>query len=240
MPQPLTPRQTAAAVVLCLAALVAGCASAPIAAPAEVPPWQVPAAALGTQRLYRVAYSGKEGQGSFRLTLHLTTPDRYQVRAVDPVGRALWTLDVEGERGLFLDHRSRAYCVFTGRFDISGVPLAPFPLMSLPALLVGRVPAEPASSPRTSGSEIVFEDAGGRRWRAVLARGEVARWTVWEGEEPAYWWARRDGWAILSDRREGAQVRWREVLAEPLAGEPQPAVPPEGYRVADCHTAAGV
>ncbi|MGH9361964.1 MAG: hypothetical protein ACRD2T_08600, partial [Thermoanaerobaculia bacterium] len=128
--------------MLLAAAFFSNCAGgglAPAHAP-ETPPWEIPAAALGSQRLYRVSTSGAQGEGSFRLSLLLAAPERYQARAVDPVGRALWTLDVEGERGLFLDHRSRAYCVFAGRFDISGVPLAPFPLVSLPALLLERVP----------------------------------------------------------------------------------------------------
>ncbi len=232
MPSRSPLRRVVAAAAL---ALAAGCSSVRTAAPGDVPAWQIPASAVGSQRLYRVAYSGTEGEGGFRLTLVLVAPDRYQVRAVDPVGRALWTLDAEGERGLFLDHRSRAYCVFAGRFDISGVPLAPFPLMSLPALLLGRLPAEPAAPPRQSGNEIVFEDAAGRRWQATVAGGSVERWTAWEGEEPAYWWARRDSWSILSDRRQAVQVRWREVLSEPLVTPPPPLVPPEGYRAGECH-----
>ncbi|HEX5758285.1 MAG TPA: hypothetical protein VF121_03745 [Thermoanaerobaculia bacterium] len=159
------------------------------------------------------------------------------MRAVDPVGRALWTLDVQGTRGLFLDHRGRAYCRFEGRFDISGLPLGPFPLLSLPALLLERVPGEPAAPPRQSGREVVFEDAARRRWTATLQGGQVASWTVWEGEEPAYWWVRREGWAILSDRRQGAQVRWRLVVAEPLAEPPAPLAPPQGFRPGDCRPA---
>jgi hypothetical protein len=224
-------RRAAAAALLVLAS---GCASARTAAHPDTPAWQIPASAIGSQRLYRVGYSGAQGEGAFRLTLLLAATDRYQVRAVDPVGRALWTLDAAGPRGLFLDHRSRAFCVFAGRFDISGVPLAPFPLMSLPALLLGRLPAEPAAPPRQDGAEIVFADAAGRRWQATLANGAIVKWTAWEGEEPAYWWARRDNWAALSDRRQGVQVRWREVLTEPLVTPPAPLVPPEGYREAAC------
>lgn len=219
--------------------LLAGCAGAgpaPVHHP-ETPVWEIPAAALGSQRLYRVTTSGTQGEGSFRLSLLLASPERYQVRAVDPVGRALWTLDVEAERGLFLDHRSSAYCVFEGRFDLSGVPLAPFPLMSLPALLLERVPGEPAAPPRQSGREVAFADAGGRRWTATLDGGRVASWTVWDGETPAYLWVRRGDWAILSDRRQGVQVRWRQVLSEPLAAAPAVLAPPEGFRAGDCRPA---
>jgi hypothetical protein len=227
------PPSAAPAVVL--AALLAGCATARPPAAADAPPWQIPASAFGTQRLYRVSTSGAQGEASFRLTLLLAAPDRYQVRAVDPVGRALWTLDVAGPRGLFLDHRARAHCVFEGRFDLSGVPLAPFPLVSLPPLLLGRLPSEPAGEPRGSGAELTYEDAAGRRWQAILdPAGALVAWTAWEGEEPVYWWSRRDGWAILSDRRRGVQVRWRETLVEPSVMAAEPLVPPAGYEPVDC------
>ncbi len=245
MPPLWIPRRlvAAAAVLPWLALLaaphLAGCATARPPAAADVPPWQIPGSAFGTQRLYRVSTSGARGEASFRLTLLLAAPDRYQVRAVDPVGRALWTLDVAGLRGLFLDHRARATCVFAGRFDLSGVPLAPFPLVSLPPLLLGRLPADPAGTPRRDGAVVTYRDAAGRRWQATLDDGAVATWTAWEGEEPVYWWTRRDGWAILSDRRQGAQVRWRETLTEPFATPPEPLAPPEGYRPADCGAAAG-
>ena len=68
------------------------------------------------------------------------SPARYQIQAADPLGRSLWSLDVNNADGLWLNHHSRNYCQFEGRFDVSGVPLGPFPLLSLPSLLIGRVP----------------------------------------------------------------------------------------------------
>jgi hypothetical protein len=42
------------------------------------------------------------------------------------------------------------------------------------------------------------------------------------------------GEAVLSDRGRGIQVRWRELVVEPLVSEPPaPAVPPD-YREVDC------
>ena len=94
------------------------------------------------------------------MTLRLASPARYQIQAVDPVGRSLWGLDVNAERGLWLDHRNKAYCPFEGRFDVSGVALGPFPCSSLPSLLMGRCRPSPPSrrSRRARGREVEFRD----------------------------------------------------------------------------------
>ena len=203
-----------------------------------LPAWQIPADALGTQRLYRISYSGPEGEGSFRMTLRLAALERYQVQAVDPVGRSLWSLDVAAGRGLFLNHRARTACVFQGSFDLSGVPLGPFPLLTLPALLLGRVPSEPmppTPPPQQHGREITFHDAQDRTWSVVTgAGGVVERWTLSESGAPTVWWFRRDDWAILSDRVREVQVRWREVLAERLGKELAALEVPPGYREEAC------
>jgi hypothetical protein len=198
----------------------------------------MPQEAYGSQRLYRVTYSGPEGEGAFKVTLRLVSPARYQIQAVDPLGRSLWSLDVNAAAGLWLNHRSHTYCRFEGRFDVSGVPLGPFPLLSLSSLLIGRVPAEPAPGSPTAeprGRELDFKDAEGRRWTGTLGEGgEVLSWTLSEGSTPKVWWMRRDDWAILSDRERGIQVRWREVLRENLDREPPPLTPPAEYKQTPC------
>jgi hypothetical protein len=185
-----------------------------------------------------VSYSGPEGEGSFRVTLRLASPARYQLQAVDPVGRSLWGLDVAHDEGLWLNHRSRSYCRFEGRFDLSGVPLGPFPLLSLPSLLLGRVPAEPAagsSAPQLRDRQFEFRDASSRLWAGTLnEEGRILNWTLSEGSTPKVWWMRRDDWAILSDREREVQVRWREVLRENLDREPPRLEPPAGYREVPC------
>lgn len=197
--------------------------------------WEIPAAALHTQRLYRIHYSGPEGEGSFKVTLRLSSPERYQLQAVDPVGRSLWSLDVTHSRGLFLNHRNRTSCVFEGSFDLSGVALGPFPLLTLPSLLLGRVPATPSEPPQPHGSQVSFLDGAGRVWTAVLGGDGVVRsWTLAEGGAPSIWWVRSDDWAILSDRERNVQVRWREVLREPVEGEPAALEAPSGYRAGPC------
>ncbi|HEV8579278.1 MAG TPA: hypothetical protein VGX68_09350 [Thermoanaerobaculia bacterium] len=184
-----------------------------------------------------MSYSGPEGEGSFRVTLRLASPARYQLQAVDPVGRSLWGLDVSNDAGVWLNHRSRTFCLFEGRFEVAGVPLGPFPLVSLPSLLLGRVPAEPAagSAPTRRGQQFEFRDVSHRSWAGALGQdGLVLSWVLSEGSTPKVWWVRRDDWAILSDRERSVQVRWREVLRENLEREPQRLEPPAGYREIPC------
>jgi len=225
---------------LVIAALVAACSGThrPRLASDGAAPWQIPPAAFGSQRLYRISYSGPQGEGSFRLTLRLADAERYQVMAVDPVGRALWSLDVDADRGLWLDHRNRGFCTFNGSFDVSGVPLAPFPLLSLPALLLGRLPAEPVAAPQVKGRDLSYRDDMDRRWTARLEGDQVESWTLWDENQPTVLWLRRDDWAILSDRAAGAQVRWREVLAERLAKAPAALAIPAGFEEEDCEASA--
>jgi len=220
-----------------LASTLPGCAGRPAPAVPGVPasaPWEVPASALGTQRLYRVGYDGPEGEGSFRITLRFATPERYQLQAVDPLGRALFTLDVAAGEGLLLNHRSRSYCRFTGSFETESLPLGPFPLVALPTLLLGRLPAAPAVSPAL-GRNLEFVDSAGRTWTvAVDPAGAPLSWSLRDGETPSVWWARRDGWSVLSDRGRGVQIRWREVVVEPLPGGITRPEVPAGYREGAC------
>jgi hypothetical protein len=225
-------------------------------ADAATPPWQIPPSALGTQRLYRVSYDSGDGGGSFRLSLRVASPERYQVRAVDPVGRSLWTLEVAGEEGLWLDHRAGAACRLAGRLDVAAGQLTPFPLAAVPALLLGRLPEAPAGPVEAIGDEdsavvnaepaareprggrIAYHDALGRRWVAVLEDGVPRSWSMSEreGQAPGLWWLRRGGEAVLSDRVRGVQLRWRESLTEPLGGGlAAPAVPADFTEV-PCET----
>lgn len=183
-----------------------------------------------------MSYAGPEGEGSFKVTLRLASPVRYQVQAVDAVGRALWSLDVSNDEGLWLNHRSRTYCTFEGRFGLAGVPLGPFPLLSLPSLLMGRVPAEPAGPlEKPVSREISFRDTADRQWAVVAGEdGVIESWVMSEGKTPQVWWMRRESWAILSDRERGVQVRWREVLREELDREPARLELPAGYRLVPC------
>ncbi len=213
--------------------LAAGCAGAP--APRPLPagtlaPWEIPQAAYGSQRLFRVSYSGPEGEGSFRVTLRLVSPARYQIQAVDPLGRSLWSLDVLNDSGLSLNHRNRTVLhVRRALRDLRGAARA------LPAAVAPRrsssrrVPAQPAAASATAqprGRMFDFYDEAKRHWYGNLGEdGQVLSWTLAEGSTPKVWWMRREDWAILSDRERGVQVRWREVLRENLDKEPPVLAP---------------
>jgi hypothetical protein len=263
---------------LLLVALAAGCATVPRAAPrlpgaaaptpaAAAPPvWQVPAAAYGSQILYRVAVSGAEGEASLKLTLRLAAPERYQAEAVDPLGRAVWGLDVEGDRGIWLDHRGHTWCRLGGALDLAFLPLGPLSLAALPPLLLGRLPVPPASPEGVlqgalpaaaggggragegsggasgggalAGATVSYRDAAGRGWSAVAQGGQVVSWGLWQGSAPGpvLSWVSSGGWSVLSDRRKGIQVRWREAVREPLRLL-VPRAPRADYREGPCAAA---
>jgi hypothetical protein len=222
--------------------------------PAAISPWQVPAAAYGSQILYRVGVAGPEGEGSLKLTLRLASPERYQAQAVDPLGRAVWGLDVEGDRGLWLDHRGHRYCRLSGALDLAFLPLGPLSLSALPPLLLGRLPVPPADPAIVSrgtsaaggggngagagGDTVAYRDAAGRGWSAALRGGQVVSWGLWQGATaaPILSWANSGSWSVLSDRRKGVEVRWREAVREPLHGL-VPMTPRSDYRQSTCTAA---
>lgn len=222
---------------------LAGCAGArhaPGAAAADgVPaalPWELPTGAHPSQRLFRLHYDGPQGEGSLRLVLRLAGPDRYRLTVADRLGRPLYTVDSAGAAGFLLDHREHLACPLAPGLRLDGLPLEPWSLESLPALLLGRLPAVPARRPDPGGEELAYRDAEGRRWTARLAGGELTTWTLWLEGEPAVWWRRSGGESLLSDRRRGLQMSWRETGAEPLAEELAEPGLPEGYPVTECGT----
>lgn len=211
--------------------------------PGAVPPWEIPPALLSSQRLYRVRYDGPQGEGGLRLTLWLADAERYRARAADLLGRPLWSLSAGADGGLWVDHRAGVYCRLRDAGELvasAGLPLAPFPLAALPPLLLGRLPAAPAGA-ATVGEEVDYRDADGRRWTAALEGAAPTRWALWKDDAaggPVLTWLATGGEAVLSDRAAGIQLRWREVVAEPLAALPAPSEPPADYRQVSCRDAA--
>ncbi len=235
----------------CCGLALAGCRSVPPSAaargPAASPPsglssaagpgeavWQIPAADLASQRLFRVRYDGPEGEVGLRLTLWLAVPDRYQLSAADLFGRAVWSLAVDGEDGLWLDHRNALYCRFAGTIELGAVPLSPFRFTALPALLLGRLP-EPPAAPAAVTAEVAAEPAGdymddkGQKWSYRVSQGRLVQWTVWRQGEPVAWWNATGKEAILSQRDDGVQIRWREVVRESMPHLPAPPSVPASY-----------
>jgi hypothetical protein len=202
-------------------------------------PWFLADDAYPTQRLFRLqAESTKEG-GSLRLVLRLESPDRYRLTISDRLGRSLYTVDATPEGGWLLDHRERRACRLGPALALGGVPLEAFAPAMLPRVLLGRVPAEPASRVSGAGAgRLEFRDRQGRRWTVERRGGAILGWVAWEGGEPVVWWRRLDGEALLSDRIRGVQMRWHQVARERLEQPLPPAAVPAGYTSGPCDEGA--
>ena len=214
-----------------------------IEAPATVAPWQVPPGEWGSQRLFQMVLRDGRQQGRLRLTARLAAADRYGLSVSDSLGRRLWTLDVHGERTVVVNHRRRELCSATGSAQVLVPVFGAFAVGQLPALVLGRLPAEPAADDSVEVSGLPGEvrqlqviDASGRRWSARLAAdGTLQRWWLEAldlGAEPPVSWHREPPWVVLADHRRDLEVRWQQVVAEPLAQLPD-FEPPAGYRVAE-------
>lgn len=214
---------------------------------AEVPaPMAIADGELSTQSLFRVQVAGPDVDGGFRLTLRLATVDRFQLQAVDPVGRALWTLDADAGAVVWLDHRERRVCRFDGDIELPGLSMGAFPVAALPSLLLGGLPVRPGAAPAVQADgdarHLELRDDHGRQWTATYRGGRLLRWALWEGGvagtgAPAAQLRRDPPWWILVDRRQDLEVRWRRVVREPLAAAPPAPEIPAGYTAEGCPTA---
>lgn len=187
----------------------------------------MPAAA---QTLYRVRYEGGEGAGSLRLVMRQVAAARFQLRAADTFGRAVWSLDLDGDEVLLVDHRRKEACLSVGDLRVPEVALRPLPLPAVARVLVGRTPL-----PAPEGVDREdWTDATGRRWTVRWEDDLPAAWTMWEGGEPQLWWSRQREGGVLS-HRDGSQFRWRRTAREKLlpASYRRLEVPAD-YRLVDC------
>ena len=203
-------------------------------------PWELPAAALGTQRLYRASYDGPEGDGSFRATLRLAAPDRFELAVADRLGRPLYALRVEGTEGWWLDQRRDLVCRDLSRLELPGLEAGPVEARALPRLLLGRLPATPSGAgqrgigaPEAGGSgaepalaaDLEVRDVTGRRWTASRDRAGLVHWALRDAVGEAVWWWQRDRRGGVLSGREGRRLQWQEVVVEPLAALPPGRVP---------------
>lgn len=217
-----------------VASTAAGCVSARRGAGglSEAPPgapWELPPGAFPSQRLFQGSYEGPEGGGSFRATLRLLSPERYRLDASDRLGRLLWSLGVDGSRAWWIDHARNVWCPEVSRLTLPGIGRGPVEATALPAILLGWLPAVPAGGTQPSASgALELRDGAGRRWTGTVTGGRVSSWTLWEDGEALWWWRRQGRGGILS-QRQGRQLRWQEVVAEPLRGDLPPRPNPSGY-----------
>ncbi len=200
--------------------LVAGCATTgnvflgPRSVAAE--PWHLPEDSFPSQRLYRVKYHGPEGEAGFKLTLYLEAEAKYRMLASD-LGRKLWSLSVDGQgEAVWLDYRRKEYCRADAASELRFLPLADLPVDSLPKLLLGRLPAEPAANLARGERNVSFLDARGFHWNGELDGDLLKWWSLVEAGEAVVWWRREDSGGVFSDRRGAQEVRWREVVREQL------------------------
>lgn len=198
-------------------------------------PWKMPPTAYPTQRLFRVKYEGPEGRLGFKLTLYLVGEERFRMRAADGLGRRIWELDVgDDDEAVWLDHRNEKYCMLAAASDVAVVPLARLPLVALPKLLLGQLPAAPASDLQLTKASVYYRDGLGQLWNGGLTNGHLDWWTLVDHGEATTWWRRDGEESVFVDLRGEQQLRWREIVREPLAEAPAPLAIPEGYEDAEC------
>lgn len=201
-------------------------------------PWVLPRDSYPTQRLYRVKYRGPKGDAGFKLALYLESPARYRMLATD-LGRKLWSLGVDGGgEAVWLNYRNKEYCRSSAVGELRFVPLADLPLIALPRLLLGRLPAEPAASLNRAAGKISFLDARGQLWNGMLDGDGLEWWSLVEAGEAVIWWRRQEGGGAFSDRGGKQQVSWKEIVREPFAGPLAGLEVPANYGPGECGGAA--
>ena len=187
-----------------------------------------------SQRLYRVKYQGPEGEAGFKLVLYLEGEASYRMLATD-LGRKLWSLSISGrEEALWLDHRRKEYCRSNAASELRFVPLGDLPLSSLPKLLLGLLPAEPAAGLNRSAGRVSFLDARGQLWNGGISGDQLQWWSLIEAGEPIVWWRREEGGGVFTDRDGEQQIRWSEVVRERLESPLARLEIPARYRPGDC------
>ena len=194
--------------------------------PAEPGPLAGLAAAdLDSQRLYRVEARGPEGRSTLRLVLRLWRPDRFQATASDALGRALWSLEVAGDRARWRDPRSGESCSLSADEPLA-LPRFSLPLASreLPAVLLGRLPAAAAGAAAVGAGAVGGEwrDPQGRRGTFAARDGQLVEWRLADGGVEVARWRRDDAGVEL--RLDGGRIAlvWREAARERLRSPPPP------------------
>ena len=124
-------------------------------------------------------------------------PTASSLAIADRLGRGLWTLRVEGDKGWWLDHRGDVVCRDLALLELPGLARCPVEARSLPPLLLGALPAAVDGPPPAGAGEVAVRDRAGRAWSVTLEDGRAVRWALLDAEGPLWWW-RRDGRAASS------------------------------------------
>ncbi len=151
------------------------------------------------------------------------------------LGRKLWSLNVDGRgEAVWLDYRQKEYCRADAASELRFLPLADLPPVSLPRLLLGRLPAEPAAGLARGEHNVSFLDARGFRWNGELDGQQLQWWSLVEDGEAVVWWRREDRGGVFFDRRGNQEVRWREVVREQLESPLGEVEIPARFARGDC------
>lgn len=201
----------------------------------EAKAWELAATSYPSQRLYRVEYQGPKREAKFKLTLYLVAESEYRMQASDSLGRNLWSLDVAPSgNALWLDHRARQFCHLGSAESLDFLPLARLPLVALPRLLLGRLPAEPAVDLRRGDGYISYLDTRGQRWSGRLDGESLEWWSLEDAGEKTAWWRREENGGTFTHRITQQQLRWRQVVGEPLGRSLEPLDIPGRFREGVC------
>jgi hypothetical protein len=189
--------------------------------------------AFPTQRIFRVRFQDGAGTVSFRMVGWLTSSEVFRLSAMDPVGRMLWTIDLDAPRTTVLDFRSKRACTTVGPVSLPEVAMGPLSLPDFALVLVGLPPTTFERRLEGRGDRSARNEAG---WHLSVepSGDEVGAWTLWAGREPVLWY-RRDSRSSILSHRDGVQFRWRETHREQLTERPVALDIPEDFVTVACH-----
>jgi len=149
--------------------------------------------------------------------LRLEEPSRYRLDATHPVfNRRLWSLQVQGSEAILVDYLQDLHCRYRDEAEIPAIPLGPFPFASLPRLLMGYLPLEPAGPVERRGGVLRFRDGRQRVWTVRPAKGAIEDWIVSGTDKLSVHWFSSPEWLYLVSETEETELRWRETLREPV------------------------
>jgi hypothetical protein len=206
------------------------------AAADQLEPWALKPDQVPSQSIFKLHYADPSRGGSLRLVMRLAGANHYELSTSDTFGRQLWDLELRNTDVMILDHKTHEFCSTDDATVLSLLALKPLSLESLPLVLFGRLPAQPAEDLELSSTSQVFHDTLGQKWSVRGQESDPEAWTLWDIDRPQLWWIRHGKGGILSGRN-GTQIRWEVASVEPLAHQIESLTIPETYLRRPCDDA---